>query len=205
MISSAMPHSTRRREQAPEPAAQTAGSGEHTADREAEEEAEQFLAQMTEGETSGLMYESKKLIREEFQGFQQIFLILGGALCAIVSVVGILNFFNAILTGILSRKREFAMLQAVGMTGKQLKKMLMLEGVFYAVATLLISLVLILALEPLIGGMLEGMFWFFEYRFNAAALWVTAPVFLALGALLPLAVYQSIAKLTIVERLRETE
>ena len=43
---------------------------------------------------------------------------------------------------------------------------------------------LILALEPLIGGMLEGMFWFFEYRFNAAALWVTAPVFLALGALL---------------------
>ena len=176
-----------------------------TADREAEEEAEQFLAQMTEGETSGLMYESKKLIREEFQGFQQMFLILGGALCAIVSVVGILNFFNAILTGILSRKREFAMLQAVGMTGKQLKKMLMLEGVFYAVATLLISLVLILALEPLIGGMLEGMFWFFEYRFNAAALWVTAPVFLALGALLPLAVYQSIAKLTIVERLRETE
>ena len=176
-----------------------------TADREAEEEAEQFLAQMTEGETSGLMYESKKLIREEFQGFQQMFLILGGALCAIVSVVGILNFFNAILTGILSRKREFAMLQAVGMTGKQLKKMLMLEGVFYAVATLLISLVLILALEPLIGGMLEGMFWFFEYRFSAAALWVTAPVFLALGALLPLAVYQSIAKLTIVERLRETE
>ena len=134
-----------------------------------------------------------------------MFLILGGALCAIVSVVGILNFFNAILTGILSRKREFAMLQAVGMTGKQLKKMLMLEGVFYAVATLLISLVLILALEPLIGGMLEGMFWFFEYRFSAAALWVTAPVFLALGALLPLAVYQSIAKLTIVERLRETE
>ena len=36
MISSAMPHSTRRREQAPEPAAQTAGSGEHTADREAD-------------------------------------------------------------------------------------------------------------------------------------------------------------------------
>ena len=176
-----------------------------TADREAEEEAEQFLAQMTEGETSGLMYESKKLIREEFQGFQQMFLILGGALCAIVSVVGILNFFNAILTGILSRKREFAMLQAVGMTGKQLKKMLMLEGVFYAVATLLISLVLIVILEPLIGDMLEGMFWFFEYHFQMRALWVTAPVFLALGALLPLAVYQSIAKLTIVERLRETE
>lgn len=68
------------------------------------------------------MYESKDLVRKDFQGFQQMFLLLGGALCAIVSVVGILNFFNAILTGILARKREFAMLQAVGMTGKQLKR-----------------------------------------------------------------------------------
>ena len=62
--------------------------------------------------------------------------------------MGILNFFNAILTGILSRKREFAMLQAVGMTGRQLKKMLMLEGVLYGGMTILLSLVLILVLEP---------------------------------------------------------
>ena len=71
-----------------------------------------------------MMYESKALVRQDFQGFRQMFLLLGGALCAIVGVVGILNFFNAILTGILVRKREFAMLQAVGMTGRQLKKML---------------------------------------------------------------------------------
>ena len=51
-----------------------------------------------------------------------MFLLLGGALCAIVSIVGILNFFNAILTGILARRREFAMLQAVGMTGKTAQK-----------------------------------------------------------------------------------
>ena len=176
-----------------------------TPDREAEKAAETFLAGMTAGETSGLMYESKDLVRKDFQGFQQMFLLLGGALCAIVSVVGILNFFNAILTGILARKREFAMLQAVGMTGKQLKKMLMEEGLIYAGTTVLISLVLILAMEPLTGRMLESMFWFFEYHFSLTAVFVTAPVFLFLGVALPLAVYRSIAKLTIVERLRETE
>ena len=176
-----------------------------TPDREAEKAAETFLAGMTAGETSGLMYESKDLVRKDFQGFQQMFLLLGGALCAIVSIVGILNFFNAILTGILARKREFAMLQAVGMTGKQLKKMLMEEGLIYAGTTILISLVLILAMEPLTGRMLESMFWFFEYHFSVTAVFVTAPVFLFLGVALPLAVYRSIAKLTIVERLRETE
>ncbi len=176
-----------------------------TPDWETEKAAETFLAGMTAGETSGLMYESKDLARKDFQGFQQMFLLLGGALCAIVSIVGILNFFNAILTGILARKREFAMLQAVGMTGKQLKKMLMEEGLIYAGTTILISLVLILAMEPLTGRMLESMFWFFEYHFSVTAVFVTAPVFLFLGVALPLAVYRSIAKLTIVERLRETE
>ncbi len=176
-----------------------------TADQEAEQEAESFLKELTRGETSGLMYESKAIYRKQFREFQQMFLILGSALCAIVGVVGILNFFNAILTGILSRKREFAMLQAVGMTGRQLKKMLMLEGVLYGGMTILLSLVLILVLEPLTGRMLESMFWFFAYRFNITAVFAAAPVFLLLGILLPLAVYRSIQKLTIVERLRETE
>ena len=176
-----------------------------TPNREAEEAAEHFLAELTEGETSPLMYESKALVRQDFQGFRQMFLLLGGALCAIVGVVGILNFFNAILTGILVRKREFAMLQAVGMTGKQLKKMLVTEGLLYAGATILLSLVLVFLLEPLVGGMLEDMFWFFAYHFDVTALWAAAPVFLLLGVVLPLGVYRGIARMTIVERLREVE
>ena len=176
-----------------------------TPDREAETEAESYLADMTGGESSGLMYESKELSRKDFESFRQMFQLLGGALCAIVAVVGILNFFNAILTGILARKREFAVLQSIGMTGKQLKKMLILEGILYAGATIFVSLILITAAEPLIGRLLESMFWFFEYQFNVAAVIITGPIFLILGALLPMAVYRSIAKLTIVERLRETE
>lgn len=176
-----------------------------TPNRKSEKAAEDYLAKLTAGNSSGITYESKEIVRKEFQGFQQMFLILGGAMCAIVGIVGILNFFNATMTGILARKREFAMLQAVGMTGKQLKRMLMLEGVFYAGIAILISIVLILVIEPLMGRMLESMFWFFEYHFNITAVWITAPVFLVMGILLPLTVYRSIAKRTIVERLREAE
>ena len=49
------------------------------------------------------------------------------------------------------------------------------------------------------------MFWFFAYHFDVTALWAAAPVFLLLGVVLPLGVYRGIARMTIVERLREVE
>ena len=44
-----------------------------TADQEAEQEAESFLKELTRGETSGLMYESKAIYRKQFREFQQMF------------------------------------------------------------------------------------------------------------------------------------
>ena len=87
-----------------------------TADDADEAEAEQYLSKLTAGEFSPLMYESKATARSEFAQFRQMFLLIGGILCAIIGLVGLLNFFNAMMTGILSRRREFAVLQAVGMT-----------------------------------------------------------------------------------------
>ena len=53
---------------------------------------------------------------------RSMFLPLGGALSFIVGLVCVLNFFNAILTGIIARQRELAVLQSfVGMTGRQLR------------------------------------------------------------------------------------
>ncbi len=49
------------------------------------------------------------------------------------------------------------------------------------------------------------MFWFFTYRFTLAPILAVAPVFALLGALVPLAVYRSISKHTVVERLRESD
>lgn len=167
--------------------------------------AEAFLANYTAGEASGLMYESKALLRADFENFRDMFLLIGGMLCFIVGLVGVLNFFNAVLTGILTRRREFAMLQSVGMTGRQLKRMLIYEGIFYALGAGLLSLLLSLVMNPLAAGVLENIFWFFTYRFTLLPVFVMAPAFVLLGALLPLAVYRFTAKKSIVERLREAE
>ncbi len=93
---------------------------------------ENFLADYTENVNPQFDYESKSTYAAEFEGMRSMFLLLGGALSGIVGLVGVLNFFNAILTGIITRKRELAVLQSIGMTGKQLKTMLVCEGLLYA-------------------------------------------------------------------------
>lgn len=188
---------------------QDSGSGSvmcfaYDTDEESTAAMEGFLADYTENVEPLYDYESKGSYAAEFEGFRNMFLLLGGVLSFIMVLVGILNFFNAILTGIISRKREFAVLQSVGMTGRQLKRMLVYEGLFYALGAAAAALALSVAFGPLLGGVMGSMFWFFTYRFTVTPILIAIPIFALLGALIPLAVYRVVSRLTIVERLRET-
>lgn len=166
---------------------------------------EEFLRDYTENVNPQFDYESKALYAAEFEGMRSMFQLCGGALSFIVGLVGVLNFFNAILTGIIARKREFAVLQSIGMTGKQLKTMLVYEGLFYALGAAGISLVLTLALGPVAFTAVGSLFWFFTYRLTLTPFLIVVPVFALLGILVPLAVYRSVSRSTIVERLREVD
>ena len=176
-----------------------------TPDAASEETAERFLAELTADNLSELMYESKATLRAEFKGYQNMFLLLGGLLCAIIGLVGVLNFFNAIITGILSRKREFAVLQAVGMTNKQLKTMLVYEGLYYALSSALSAFVLSFAINPLVGNLLENLFWFFSARFTILPVLLAMPIFALLGWLIPCMMYDNAAKCSVVEQLRDAQ
>lgn len=176
-----------------------------TPDQKAEAEAESYLADLTKSDLSPLMYESKAKTRAEFKQFQQMFLILGGLLCAIIGLIGVLNFFNAIMTGIITRKREFAVLKAVGMTNRQLKQTLICEGLFYALGSILFAFILSLILNPLLGNMLSNMFWFFDYQFTIIPIICMIPIFVLLGFSIPFLLYGQAAKQSIVEQLSQAE
>ena len=172
---------------------------------EANDAMEEFLRDYTENVNPQFDYESKALYAAEFEGMRSMFQLCGGALSFIVGLVGVLNFFNAILTGIIARKREFAVLQSIGMTGKQLKAMLVYEGLFYALGAAVISLILTLILVPVAFKAVGSLFWFFTYRLTLTPFLIVVPVFALLGVLVPLAVYRSVSRSTIVERLREVD
>ncbi len=166
---------------------------------------EAFLQDYTQNLQPQFGYESKQSYVAEFQSFRNMFTILGGVLCFIISLVGVLNFLNAMLTGIMARRREFAVLQSIGMTGRQLKAMLIWEGLYYTLGAVMVSLVLCMITAPLLSSVLGNMFWFFTYRFTILPVLVVAPVFALLGMFLPLVSYWFVAKHSIVERLGEAE
>lgn len=174
-------------------------------DESVKENMENFIANYTENVDPSLDYESRYTYASEFESFRNMFMLMGSILSLIVGLIGILNFLNAVLTGIITRHREFAMLQSIGMTGKQLKKMLVSEGLYYTLGSVIISFILTVISNPLVATVLENMFWFFEYHFIITPLFITMPIFALLGVVLPLISYHFLAKKSIVERLRDVE
>ena len=154
---------------------------------------------------SAYSYESKETYRSQFESVRFLFLLWGGALSFIVGLVGLLNFVNAVITSITSRRRELATLQAVGMTGRQLKMMLIWEGLFYAVSSTLLAMAFSVSLELLSGKTVASAIWFFAPRLILWPVALTAPVFTALGALIPVAAYRTVSRYSVVERLRLAE
>ena len=164
---------------------------------------EAFLKDYTENAVPQFDYESKATYAGEFESTRSTFLLLGGALSFIVGLVGVLNFFNAILTGITARRRELAVLQSIGMTGRQLRTMLALEGLFYTLGAALLALALIVVTAPFVGPGLNRLIWFFTYRFTVWPIAVVLPLFGALGILIPVLSCRTAQRHSVVERLRQ--
>ncbi len=165
---------------------------------------ESFLQNYTESVEPTMAYSSRSTSAKQFEGLRGTVLLVGGMLSLIIGMIGVLNFVNSILTSILTRRREFAMLQSVGMTTRQLRKMLVIEGLLYTASAGLMSIVLGAAASALFAGTIARSIWFFTYRFTLLPLALTIPVLLLVGILLPLPVLNTVEKQSIVERLRET-
>ena len=170
---------------------------------EANASMEAFLQDYTENQNPQFDYESKATYAGEFESFRNMFLLLGGALSFIVGLVGVLNFFNAILTGITTRRRELAVLQSIGMTTRQLRIMLALEGLLYTVGAAVLALMLIVATAPLLGPGLNKIIWFFTYRFTIWPIAVVLPLFALLGIAIPVLSSRAAQRHSVVERLRQ--
>lgn len=97
------------------------------------------------------------------------------------------------------------MLQSIGMTTKQLRSMLMTEGLFYTASAGIFSAALGIILSLVCVRAFTESLWFFTYQFTLVPLAVTVPILLIIGAALPAIVLKTVTKQSVVERLRESE
>ena len=168
-----------------------------------EAEMAEFLNSYIDSVEPSMDFESKATYTSSFDDLTSLIITIGGALSIIIGIIGIANFVNSVLTSVITRKKEFAMLQSIGMTGKQLKRMLSFEGLYYAVGTIITSAVLgVLFSVVVVKGISSGI-WFFTYQFVMWPMLVIYPFLILLTVAIPALLYRQIAKASIIERLRQ--
>lgn len=152
---------------------------------------------------TSLKYTSKATLAESFKGLQMMYQVVGGGLSFILALIGILNFANTMITSILNRKRQLAIMQSIGMTGKQLKETLMLEGLLYATLTAGITLTIGLGINYFIVKTMAGSIWFFKYHFSILPICLCLPILVVIALIIPHVGYCLMRKESVVERIKE--
>ena len=109
------------------------------------------------------------------------------------------------VTAIVSRQKEFAMIQSIGMTKRQLRRMLIDEGLYYAGSTLLAAYVLgTLAVAVGVRIMVAGD-WTATFHFTLLPLVICTPILIVFAIVIPYICFKNLEKQSIVERLRATD
>ncbi|WP_410770415.1 ABC transporter permease [Fontibacillus sp. BL9] len=152
-----------------------------------------------------LMMKSREDYKKEMDGFIRIFQTIGYGLSLIIALIGILNYINTVITGIISRRNEFAILESVGMTRKQLKKTLVYEGLYGVLFVGLIGGTAGLYLTYRIAKSISENMAFTVFHMSVWPIASAVPLLVAISLAVTLAAYRWLSKASIVERLREAE
>ena len=111
---------------------------------------------------------------------------------------------NMLINSAIIRKREFALLQAVGMTQKQLKQMLYQEGLNISIKAVLLSAILGIAGGKALCYIAEEVmsFKFIVFQFTVWPIIVFAVVLIGLQMLISNLIIKNEEKDTLTERLK---
>ena len=131
--------------------------------------------------------------------------IVMGALCALLLMMGIANYFNVTMTSLAMRRRELAVLESLGLTRRQLRKMLLLEGIFTALLVTLGVLTVGSLLLWAEGILIKQRLAYFVFQYPALLLVLCLGLLFILCGALPLSMYRKTEKQPVVERLKVME
>ena len=157
--------------------------------------------------TSGVEYLSmdsyQDVLNTSEQGISMMKLFTYG-LTGLIALISFMNMANTMITGIITRKQEFGILQAVGMTNGQLRKMLQQEGLFFTLGTVIVSVVFGVPIG-------YGLFWYgkthswiglYEYHFPLAEIGLMILALALLQLFLSWMLSRNIRGESVVDRIR---
>lgn len=139
------------------------------------------------------------------QSIDQIFGTISG-LAVFIMLFSILSMMNTLITNIVTRKQELAMLESIGMGRGQIRRMLLGESLLLVLATVGVTMTIGTLCGYALSNMLYDMGAFYmAFRFPTVFSLAYAAVLLAVPLVITLAVMHSFSGEALVERLRGME
>ena len=89
-----------------------------------------------------LSVDSKLNRYSEMKNSENQITVLGGSIGLIVMLLAISNYLNMMSASIQNRSKEFAILESIGMTRQQIKKMVVSESLCYAILSIVVAIIL---------------------------------------------------------------
>ncbi len=118
----------------------------------------------------------------------------------------LINLINTLITNVMSRKKEFAGLQSVGMEGRQLSRMIQYEGAMLAIWNLVVTVLFgTVAGYGLIEFMRNLGADYMHFRFPTWYLLAYSAVIVTIPIVISSASIKVLCRKSLVERLREVE
>ena len=148
-------------------------------------------------------YKSPIGMMEEYNQVTYSMNLMGNGAAVLLIVIGLINFINVMLTGVVARKNEFAVMESIGTSKKQIQKILTLEGGIYALVTTVLIMTLGNAFLLLVADAVQHMADYakFEYPFALVICLIFAIFIICLSV--PAIVYRAVSKETVIERLHD--
>ena len=153
-------------------------------------------------------YNSISTLKADVLGMKNVVLLVGGMIGAVFALVGLINFINLVMTNIVTRRHEFATMQSIGMTNRQLRKMMISESFSYVllagiVGTLVAATLGMTLLRAFVENGPTSMMMTFQITLLPALIMLV--LFLVLAFIVPVVALRLLNNRSVVERLRVNE
>ena len=167
-----------------------------------EQALEEYLTWLTEEEPE-LRLSSVLTLEKNFRQYTGKYYQIGGYLALVLGFIGLMNFSNTIAAFVVSHRRQLAVLEAVGMTRRQLLLSLMSRGCFQLLTGFFLSAAFTSGYAvPLLKRTLGSAFFFH----GKAILWPSILMLFLLGAVAFLISWhyvRTLRKSSVAERIRQ--
>ncbi|WP_027626487.1 FtsX-like permease family protein [Clostridium lundense] len=127
------------------------------------------------------------------------------SIVSIIGIIGVLNLINTMVTSIFTRKKEIGMLQAIGLSKNQSRKMFQIEGLYYALISGVISIVGGIGIGYLAFRIFKSKATYAIYKFPLIPIILFVVVLLLVQILITYIVGRILEKKSIIENIKFAE